>query len=70
MEALSNFESGQIVGTCLAGASAARPATLLQVYRERQFLRFCRPTRIMGRQHQRSGTVDETQHRQKEIVVY
>jgi hypothetical protein len=31
-------------------------------YRERQFLRFCRHTRFMGRQHQLRGTVGENQH--------
>jgi hypothetical protein len=40
------------------------------VYRERQFLRLCRRTRIMWRQHQRRGTVGKNQHWQKEIVVH
>jgi hypothetical protein len=40
------------------------------MYRERQFLRLCRHTRIMGRQHQRKGTVGENQHWQKQIVVH
>jgi transposase len=30
---LSNFERGQIVGACLAGASVTKPATLLGVSR-------------------------------------
>jgi hypothetical protein len=50
MEDLSDSKRGQIVGAHLAGAS---------VYRERQFLRLCRRTRIMGRQRQRRGTVGE-----------
>jgi hypothetical protein len=32
--------------------------------------RLCRHTLIMGREHQRRGTVGENQHWQKEIVVY
>jgi hypothetical protein len=35
------------------------------VSRERQFLRLCRHTRIMGRQHQGRGTVSENLHSQK-----
>jgi hypothetical protein len=37
---------------------------------ERQFLRPCRHTRIMGRQRQRRGTMGEYQHWQKEVVVH
>jgi hypothetical protein len=40
------------------------------VHRERQFLRLCRHTLIMRRQHQRRGTVGENQHWNKEIVVH
>jgi hypothetical protein len=40
------------------------------MYRERLFLRLCRHTRIMGRQHQRSETVGENQQWQKEIVIH
>jgi hypothetical protein len=40
------------------------------VYRERQFLRLCQHTRIMGRQLMRRGTVDVCQHWQKEIVIH
>jgi hypothetical protein len=40
------------------------------MHRERQFLRLCRHTRIMGRQHQRRGTVGKNQHWQKGIVVH
>jgi hypothetical protein len=40
------------------------------MYRERQFLRLCRRTRIMGRQHQQKETVGENQHWQEEIVVH
>jgi hypothetical protein len=53
---LSDFEREQIVGTRLAGASVTK-LSYYQVYRERQFLRLCRHTRIMGKQHQRRGTV-------------
>jgi hypothetical protein len=35
------------------------------VYRERQFLRLCRHTRIMGRRYQWRGTVGESQHWQR-----
>jgi hypothetical protein len=40
------------------------------MYEERQFLRLCRHTRIMARQHQRKGTVGENQHWQKEIIIH
>jgi hypothetical protein len=40
------------------------------VYRERQFLRLYRHTRIMGRQHPRRGIEGESQRWLKEIVVY
>jgi hypothetical protein len=40
------------------------------VHRERQFPRLGRHTRIMVRQHQRRGAVDENQHWQTEIVVH
>jgi hypothetical protein len=69
MEDLSDFETGQIVDVRLAGASVTKTAALL-IYRERQFLRLCRHTGIMGRQHQRRGTVGENQHSQREIVVH
>jgi hypothetical protein len=40
------------------------------VYRERQFLRLCRHTRIMGSRHLRRGAVGENQQWQKEIAVH
>jgi hypothetical protein len=40
------------------------------VYRELLYLRLCRHTRIMGRQHQPRGTLGENQHWQKVIIVY
>jgi hypothetical protein len=40
------------------------------MYQQRQFLRLCRHTRIMGWQHQQRGTVGENQHWQKEIVLH
>jgi hypothetical protein len=57
---LPDFEREHIVGARLAGASVTKAATLLG-YQERQFLRLCRHTRIMGRQHQRRGTVGENE---------
>jgi hypothetical protein len=38
------------------------------VYWEQQFLRLCRHTWIMGRQHQQRGTMGENQHWQKDII--
>jgi hypothetical protein len=67
--ALSDFEREQIVIARLAGASVTKTTTLLG-YRERHFVRLCRHTRIIGREHQRSRTADDNEHRQKEIVVH
>jgi hypothetical protein len=43
---------------------------LEHLYRQWQFLRLCRHTRIMGRQHQRRGTMGDSQYWYKEIVVH
>jgi hypothetical protein len=56
---LSDFARGQIVGARLAGASVTKAVTLLGVSRE--FLGLCRHIRIMGRNHQRRGTMGENQ---------
>jgi hypothetical protein len=66
---LSNFERERIVGARLVGAAVTKLAHYY-VYRERQFLRSCRHTRIMRRQQLRRETVGENQHREKEIVVH
>jgi hypothetical protein len=52
---LFDFQRGHIASARLAGASVTKTP-------ERQFPRLCRHTRIMGRQHQRRGTVGENQH--------
>jgi hypothetical protein len=59
-EYLPDFETEHIIGGRLVGASVTK-LQHYSVYRERQFLRLCRRTRIMGRQHQRRGTVGENQ---------
>jgi hypothetical protein len=61
---LSNFETGQIVGVHLAGASMTKTATLLGVSRTTVSW-LCRHTQIMVRQRRRRGTVGENQHWQK-----
>jgi hypothetical protein len=66
---LSDFERGQIVGARFTGVSLIKMLHYY-VYREREFLRLCRSTQIMRKQHQRRGTVGEIQHWQKETVVY
>jgi hypothetical protein len=53
MGALSDFERGQVVGACLAGAWHS------YVYWERHFLRICPHSRIMGTELWRRGTVGE-----------
>jgi hypothetical protein len=68
MEDLSNFERGQIVGACFAGVSMTK-LPHYEMYPERQFLRLCQRTQIVGRQHQRRGT-GEYQHWHKDIVVH
>jgi hypothetical protein len=47
---LSDFERGQIEGVRLVEASVTKTATILRVS-ERQFLRLCRHTRRVRRQH-------------------
>jgi hypothetical protein len=69
LETLSDFERGQIVGACLARASMKK-LPHYQVYRERQFLKLCRHTRSMGRQHQWRGTVGQNFYCQKEIIIH
>jgi hypothetical protein len=66
---LSDFERGQTVGARSTGTLFTKIAQYY-VYREQQFLRLCRHTRITGRRHQRRGTVSENQHWQKEFVVH
>jgi hypothetical protein len=56
MRDLSDFERGQMIGAFLAGASVTKTTILLSASRA-TVLRLCRQTRIMGRQHQRRGTV-------------
>jgi hypothetical protein len=56
----SGFERGQITAARLAG----------EVYSEKQFIRLCRHTRIIWRQHQRRGRVGKNQHCQKETIVH
>jgi len=51
MENLSDFQRGQIVGVCLAGASVTKAATLLGAS-EQQFPRLWWHTKIMERHHQ------------------
>jgi hypothetical protein len=57
----SDFDGGQIIGARLAGASVTKTATLLGIPRA-TVLRLCWHTRIVGRQHQRRGTVNKNQH--------
>jgi hypothetical protein len=56
MAALSNFERGKIIGTCLVGASVIKTAMLL-VYREEKLPRLSLHTRIMEGQHQQRVTL-------------
>jgi hypothetical protein len=65
MEALSNFERGQIVGACLAGASVIKTATLFGVLRV-EISKVMQHIQILGRQYQQRGTVGKSQHQQKE----
>jgi transposase-like protein len=60
MEGFSDFERGQIVGACLAGASVAKTATLLGISRATVFKVMSAYTN-MGSQ-QRTGTVGGNQH--------
>jgi hypothetical protein len=56
---LSDFEKGQIAGASLAEASVTKTVILLGVSRGTVSKAM---SGIMGRQHQRRGTVGEKQH--------